>query len=191
MYPETRKRERQTDREKENATNFFSVCCQSAQFDFFFSASRVKKSGKKRRIVFNSSNTISSPFYCVFVFFTLGLFFSICMRAFGVCKHISMRARVERQKRRKKREAENEWKTHELIYAFSILIIVKKERKKREKGNGIVEEHRGQSTVGKNSRRKKKRNKAVWKYVRMWNMYKNCTHAYTMAIFIYIYILYS
>lgn len=102
-----------------------------------------------------------------------------------------MRARVERQKRRKKREAENEWKTHELIYAFSILIIVKKERKKREKGNGIVEEHRGQSTVGKNSRRKKKRNKAVWKYVRMWNMYKNCTHAYTMAIFIYIYILYS
>jgi hypothetical protein len=43
-----------------------------------------------------------------------------------------MRARIERQKRRKKiYEAENEWKTHELFYAFSILIIVKEERERK------------------------------------------------------------
>jgi len=62
-----------------------------------------------------------------------------------------MRARIERQKRRKKiYEAENEWKTHELFYAFSILIIVKEEREKRRVSN-----HRK-----KYSRRKKRETKS-------------------------------
>jgi hypothetical protein len=65
----------------------------------------------------------------------------------------------ERQKRRKKKsiyDAENEWKTHELVYAFSILIVVKGRREREREREG------GQATIHrkKYSRRKKRETKS-------------------------------
>jgi hypothetical protein len=49
------------------------------------------------------------------------------------CEREYSRQIEEREKREKKIVAENEWETHELFYAFSMLIIVKKRREEKEK----------------------------------------------------------
>jgi hypothetical protein len=73
MYAET------TEKEKENATNFFFLfALEVLNSTFFFTERKSKKSGKNRRVVFNSSNTILSlsvVCVCVFVFLTPSLFF--------------------------------------------------------------------------------------------------------------------
>ena len=132
------------NRKKENETNFFSVCYRSAQFDFFHvyiyigvTGRKFKKSGKKRE---ESCSTTTSLFslYCVCVCSSssLSVFFPVCVRTFGVCKYInaseSSRQREKREKRGKKIGAENEWETHELFYAFSMLIIVTEEERKEK-----------------------------------------------------------
>jgi hypothetical protein len=54
--------------------------------------------------------------------------------------------------------AENEWETHELFYAFSMLIIVKEEERK---GTELKEKSKnrkgGQPTIGKNNLRERKK----------------------------------
>lgn len=132
MYAETIEKKRKRTRR----TFFFLFALEVLNSTFFFHRARVKKkSGKKRRIVFNSSNTILS-LYVLYVCACSSsspsvLFFSVYIRAFGVCKHTSMRGKEEK----KLYEAENEWKTHELFYVRS-LNIDRSEGREREKEEG-------------------------------------------------------
>lgn len=164
---------RKSDREKKGTRRtFFSVCYRSAQFDFFhiyiyIAVTERKLKKVERREESCSTTTLLFFFYCVcvcvcvFVFFTLSLFFCMCVRAFGVCKYInaSESRQIEKREKKKKKKvgAENEWETHELFYAFSMLIIVKEEERK---GNGTKEKEQnrkvGQPTIGKNNPRERK-----------------------------------
>ncbi len=132
---------KETEKKKERDELFFSVCYRSAQFDFFhiyiYSSHRAQVKKKVERREESCSTTAALFFFycvCVFVFFILSLFFSVCVRAFSVCKYINASESRQIEKREKKEKkktgAENEWETHELFYAFSMLIIVKEEERK-------------------------------------------------------------
>jgi hypothetical protein len=151
-------------KEKENATNFFfSVCSRSAQFDFFFTERKSKKKWKKRE---ESCSTVVTPFFlsllyvsvCVRLPHPLVFFFCIYMRAFGVCKHTSMRARIERQKRRKKKIRGRKRMENTRTLLCFLNIDNSEGSESREKG--------GQATIGKYIlAERKEKQKVVWKCV--------------------------
>lgn len=118
----------------------------------------------------------------------------MCARAFGVCKYINASESRQIEKEGKKEEkkkvgAENEWETHELFYAFSMLIVVKEEEREREreKGNETEEKEQnrniGQATIGKNKlKERKKKQSRLEMYIDVQYVQKKCTRTYIAAI---------
>ncbi len=80
------------------------------------------------------------------------------MGAFGVCKHTSMRARVERQKRRKKKIGSRK-RMENTRTLLCFLNIDNSEGREREK--------EGKQPSEKIFSQKEKRNKVVWECVLM------------------------
>jgi hypothetical protein len=103
------------------------------------------------------------------------------MGAFGVCKHTSMRARVERQKRRKKKIGSRK-RMENTRTLLCFLSIDNSEGREREKGNGIVEKRRATNHQKKYSRRKKRETKLSGDVEYVQKMH---TYTYTAAIFMY------
>ena len=124
MCPETRERGKR-GREKENArrTFFFLFALEVLNSTFFFTErASQEKSGKRRRVVFNSSNTILSlcVLYicaCVRLLHPQSFFFCIYTRIWRLQTYIN--ARKDRKEGKNLYEAENEWKTHELVSALA------------------------------------------------------------------------
>jgi hypothetical protein len=80
------------------------------------------------------------------------------MRAFGVCKHTSMRARIERQKRRKKKIRGRKRMENTRTLLCFLNIDNSEGSESREKG--------GQATIGKYIlAERKEKQKVVWKCV--------------------------
>jgi hypothetical protein len=100
------------DREKKRTRRTFFFCllpkCSIRLLSLYILVTerKLKKSGKKRRVVFNDKTTLFFYCVCVFVFFTLSLFFSVCVRAFGVCKYInaSESRQIEKEGKKKKKK---------------------------------------------------------------------------------------
>ena len=124
MCPETRERGKR-GREKENARRTFFFCLLSkCSIRLFFSPSvRVKKKVERGEEL---CSIVVTPFFLsafyiyvrVFVFFTLSLFFfCIYTRIWRLQTYIN--ARKDRKEGKNLYEAENEWKTHELVSALA------------------------------------------------------------------------
>ncbi len=148
MYAETTERKRKRIRR-----TFFFCLLSKCSIRLYFTERKSKKKVERRE---ESCSTVVTPFFlsllCVCSSSSPLVFFSVYMRAFGVCKHTSTRERMERQKRRKKKyEAENEWKTHELLLCF--LNIDNSEGREREK-------RRASNYRKKYTRRKKRETKS-------------------------------
>jgi hypothetical protein len=94
------------------------------------------------------------------------------MRAFGVCKHTSMRARVERQKRRKK----NMGGRKRMENTRTPLCFLNIDRREREGG---------QVTIGKNilAEREEKQSRLEM-CIDVEYVQKKCTHTQRLSLYI-------
>jgi hypothetical protein len=143
---------RKRDREKKNETNFFfcllakySIRLLSYIYIYIVVTERkLKKSGKKRRVVFNDNTTIFLYCVCVFVFSILSLFFSVCVRAFGVCKYITESESRQIEKREKR--GKKSWGRKRMGNTRTLLCFldVDNSEGRREKGNGTKGEEQKQ-----------------------------------------------
>jgi hypothetical protein len=133
--------ERKSDREKRERDELFLFCLlPKCSIRLLFTSRHrveVKKMERTRRVVFNDKSTTLLHCMCACVrLLHSQSFFSVCVRAFGVCKyiHTSESRQIEKKgEKRKKVGAENEWKTHELFYSFSMLDS-REGRRGRERG---------------------------------------------------------
>ncbi len=93
---------KETKEKKERDELFFCLLPKCSirllSYIYIYSSHRAqvkKKSGKKRRVVFNDNTTLFFYCVCVFVFFTLS-FFILYVCAHLASANTSMRARVDR-----------------------------------------------------------------------------------------------
>ena len=175
MCPETRERGKR-GREKENARRTFFFCLLSkCSIRLFFSPSvRVKKKVERGEEL---CSIVVTPFFLsafyiyvrVFVFFTLSLFFfCIYTRIWRLQTYIN--ARKDRKEGKNLYEAENEWKTHELVSALARSLAGARALSLSlniDRSDGREGKRRASNYRKKYSRRRKKRNKVVWKCVLM------------------------
>ena len=167
---------------KKNETNFFFLFAtevlNSTSFIYIYiyvrssyRARKLKKSRKKRRIVFNENTTRFFPLcMCVRLLHSQS-FFSVCVRAFGVCKYINASESRQIEKREKRRRRKN-WgrkrmgNTRTLLCFLDVDSSVKEEeRKGTEPKRKSKTEMWGSQLSEKIISQKGKRNKVVWKCV--------------------------
>lgn len=156
---------KETEKKKERDELFFSVCYRSAQFDFFHiyivvTERKLKKKWKEEKSrVQRQHHSFFLLCMCVRLLHPQ-FFYSVCVRAFGVCKYINAsesRQIEKREKRRKKSWGRKRMGNTRTLLCF---LDVDNSEGRREKGNGTKEKEQnrkvGQPTNGKNNPRERK-----------------------------------